>query len=349
MTDVSKLTADNILAIAVDKPELLFTGDTTIAKMQYRTLVSAWHPDQNPMVDDRVIAHINILYELATFRLKTDNWVLPGVLVLKSIDGKRFNLKYKSTRSFELGDIYVGDTIIAYSLFKDNADLFKNAIKMIKNLKYANDEMKTEIKRSMPEIQTELETDDRLVLLIKKTPDQLLLSDVIDHLKGSIDPKHAAWIVSRLYNLACYLKYSNIVHCGFVLDSCLMSPQEHTISLVGGWWYSVENGRKLLALPGVAIDHVPTDVLDDEMGDFSLDLEMIKAIGRQILGDINGSKLIMDKNIPGPLVNWLRNVATEDAFKEYEIWQSKVLIDSFGKRKFVELHLAADDLYGAKK
>jgi hypothetical protein len=348
MKDILILTADDILAIPVDQPELLFTADEDTAKLEYRRLASKWHPDQNPMVDENVMARISVLHALAQFRLSTDSWVIPGVVTFKTTDGKTFNLKYRATRSFELGYIYVGENLVAYSLFKDNSDLYNNARKLIKNFKFHDDKMKSEIKKLLPEIHSELVTDDRMVMLIKKTPDQLLLSDVLDHFNGEIDPKHVAWMTSRLYNIACYLQYSKLVHAGITVDSLLISPAEHTVSLIGGWWYATDVGRKLEALPGVAVEFTPSDVIDSEIADPKIDLELLHATARQLLGDINGSKLLMNKSIPPSLVTWLRSLSSGNAMQEYKIWYEKAVIEAFGPRRFIEMKLTADDLYGSK-
>ena len=339
------LTSEELLCIPGDSPELLFTADADIAKTEYRRLVSKWHPDQNPMVDENVMSHINVLYNLAVLRIATDTWNIPGQITFKTVNGKSFRFKYRATSTFELGDIYVGENLIAYSLYKDNEDLYNNAKNIINGFKFADDKMKTEMKKLLPEIHSELVTDDRLVMLIKKTPDQLLLSDVLDYYKGEIEPKHVAWMISRLYNIACYLKYSNIVHSGITIESCLVSPEFHSVSLVGGWWYATKTGNKLHALSGIAVEFTPEDVLDTGCADHKIDLEMLHATSRQLLGDINGSKLLMNKNIPSVLINWLRSLSKGDAYQEYSQWQNKIVIDSFGARRFLELKLTASDLY----
>ena len=347
MKDISTLTDDDILAIPVDKPELLFTADKDTALAEFRVLLSKWHPDKNPMVDEAVMAHVNVLYDLAVLRLATDSWVTPGVVTFKTLDGKKFQLKFRASRQFELGDIYVGDNLVAYSLYKDNEDLYKNARNIIRNFKFADDKMRNEVLPLLPEIHSELVTDDRLVMLIKKTPDQLLMSDVLGHF-GVVDPKHVAWMISRLYSICCYLRYANLVHAGITPDACLISPDQHTVSLLGGWWYAGEKGKKLQALPGVAVEFAPDEVLDAEVSDPKIDLELLHATARQMLGDINGSKLLMNKNIPTILVTWLRALSKGDAFEEYKIWHTKTVIDAFGPRRFVEMKLTADDLYGSK-
>ena len=345
MKDVSILTVNDILVIPVDQPEILFTGDEDEAKKEFRKLSSLWHPDRNPTADVRVLAHINILYDKAVEKLSLGVWTIPGQVMFNTIDGKCFKFKYRSHREIDVGDMYVGDNFVIYSLFKDNEDLYKNGQKRIKSFKFANDKMKDEIKRFLPEIHSELVTADRFVMVIKKTPDLLLLRDVITHFGGKLDPKHVAWVVSRIYNLTCYLKYAGIVHSGISLDSYFISPEFHSGALLGDWWYATEAGKKLTALPGVTASFCPNDVLKAKLADSKIDLEMTRAVGRELLGDIIGSKLLMDKDIPKALIMWLRSPSKGNAFDEYEKWQSKVLIDSFGKRKFVELKLVANDIY----
>lgn len=233
------ITSDEILKIPSDKPELMFSSDSIESKQLYRQLVSKWHPDQNPMVDEGVMSHINVLYSLAEFRYKTNTWVNHNEVIFKCLDDKIFKFKYKSTKQFELGDIYIGDNFIVYSLYKDNEDLYRNAKEIINGFCFADDKMKSVMLPLLPrKIHTELITEDRLIMLIEKNPNQFLLSDVLEHYDNKIDPKHVAWMVTRFYNLACYLKWARLVHCGLTVDSCLISPKDHTITLVGGWWYT---------------------------------------------------------------------------------------------------------------
>jgi len=348
MRDILTLTAADILAIPRDQPEKLFTGEAAQAKTEYRKLVSQWHADHNPDPDAHdVMAHVNVLYELAAFRLAADEWITPNVVVFKSTDG-RFELKYKSHRNFELGDVYVGDRLVAYSIFKDNEDLFKNAKRTIENLRYADDKMKTDVGKLMPTIFKTLETPDRLVMLVRKNPDQLLLSDVLDHYKGKIPSKHVAWMISRLYNATCYFGYLGIMHAGFTPDACFISPEHHSVSILGGWWYATPLKQRLTALPGLAAEFSPDDVLDAQVADEKIDLTLVKTVGRMLLGDADGSRLLMSKDVPVQLSTYLRGWSGRDAVVEFKYWREDVLVNAFGPRRFVELKLTADDLYGEK-
>jgi hypothetical protein len=341
------LSAAQILAITT--PELMFTGDVDLAKREYQKLASAWHPDKNSMADPKVLAHINVLYDQAVAKLDRGEWEIPGHLFINTVAGKTFRIKYRSKHEIDVGDMYISDNYVFFSVLKENDDLYAIAKKRINGFKYANDKMKEEVSKLLPKIHEEHETADRRIMVLKKTPDVFLLRDVLNYFNGKIEPKHVAWMVSRLYNLSCYLKYSGIVHSGISIDSVFISPEFHSALLLGDWWYSTNEGSKLVALPSISSAMIPVDIIKGKKSTYKIDLELVKSVGRHLLGDIVGSKLLMDKDIPKPLLNWLRSPSKNDAFEEYDIWQSKVLIDSFGKRRFVELNVTADEIYGAIK
>ena len=340
---MTTLTEAQILAISV--PELMFTGEIATAKAEYRKLASKWHTDTNPGVNPKVISHINMLYDLAVKKLTSGDWVIPGLFQFETVQGKKFQLKYRRKHDIDLGEMYVGDNFVVFSVFKTDSDLVETAKKIINEFQYPNDKMRDEMSRFLPSVHDCHETSDRHVLLVKKTSDVFLLRDVIDHFGGKLDPKHAAWVISRLYNLACYLKFSGLVHCGISPMSVFISPKYHSGLLLGDWWYTTKVKQQMVALPSTTIILLTDSELKAKEAKFSFDLEAIRAIGREMLGDRHGSKLLMDKSLPKALVAWARSPATGDAFKEYDYWQSTVLIESFGKRKFVELDLSSSDIY----
>lgn len=341
------LTAVEILAIT--DPEVLFPKQADKVRTEWRQLAAIWHPDRtSPQSDPAVMAHINTLYNQACVIIDSGKWGKRNVVeFISSTDDRHFELTFRAKRNFDLGEIYIGNKFIAYAITKDNADLVKSAVQMFEGLPYKTPEMKTEFSRFMPNLWHKLTTLDREVLIFHKTPDQFLLSDVLEYYKNAIDPKHVAWIVSRLYNIACYLEFAGIVHGGIVADSCLISPEYHTIALPGGWWFSTNKGSQLVALPATTLKYTPKSVIDTKQSNHVIDRESIRTIGRLLLGDENGSKLRVNKEIPKPLLTYFQTSTSEDtkAQKEYQMWQKTVLPNSFGERKFTLMQLTASDLY----
>ena len=115
--------------------------------------------------------------------------------------------------------------------------------------------------------------------------------------------------------------------------------------VLGGWWFSAKQEEKLKALPDVALSVIPPDVLDKKYADRRVDLELIKLVGRTLLGDADGEALRFDSCLPRALVDWLLLPAASNAFSEYAAFKYEVLEESFGSPRFVEMKLDSSDLY----
>ena len=76
---------------------------------------------------------------------------------------------------------------------------------------------------------------------------------------------------------------------------------------------------------------------------FRSDLELIRATGRELLGDISGIRL-RDPSIPRPMAEWLRYPSAGSALADYRFWR-EVLIASFGGRRFVRLDVTPEKMY----
>lgn len=345
--NVETLSKSQLIGIKI--PEKLYTNDAVIAKKEYRKLSMRWHPDRGG--DDEVFQHIKSLYEVAEDKISKGLWVTPGQLDFSTLDGKRYQILYKKHHKFELGEMYISNTIVVYMIDKINSDLVDNHRSMLKKFKYANDGMKSEFKKYLPEVMMDSETKDHYVVVYKKTSDLLLLRDVIEHY-GELPSEHTAWILSSLYNLSCYLKYCGISHNAISMDTYFISPKYHSGALLGGWWYSSEYSKRIIAVPQRTLSHCSDYLNDKKSNDSLIDLQLIKVTGLETLGDPYGSKILMKaksnpKKFPSSFVSWLRTPPKKpvDAFNEYGTYKSKVLLDSWGPPKFHEMKLTSKDLY----
>jgi hypothetical protein len=167
--------------------------------------------------------------------------------------------------------------------------------------------------------------------------------DVLNFHDNKLEPAHVAWVQSTLHNLTCYLSYTGIVHHDISPDTYFISPKEHEGHLLGGWWYALTVGSPLRQLPSRTFQFLPWEVKTRKLALVQTDLELIRAFGREALGDINGTKL-KGKVVPKAMLNWMNNVAGDDAVEEYKRWRD-VLTDSFGKRKFVKMDLGPEQIY----
>lgn len=318
--------------------EDIFVNNEIKTKSLYKEFAKKYHPDvyrEKDLTD--LFSKLNTMYEDALSKIEKGIWVEKDVLVLDRVDGKKFKFKYLRDYSFELGKFYIGRNHIIYVLNKDKKKYYDNALRILDGLHYANSQMEKEFKRYFPEIEAKYELKDGcFCLVIKKTPDMFLLDDLNKFYKSNgkcLDSKHCAWIISRLNNLTCFLKYNNLVHNGLSLTNILVSPKEHNLYVFGGWWYCVPVDEKMIGTQKSIFDLMPVKEKAEKIATFKTDIESIRAIGRAI-----------NKEVPKPMLEWLEKGSSDDAFKEFDGW-TKALLDSFGERKFIPLNISEKDIY----
>lgn len=337
------MTAAEILAIPLERPESLFVADDRVSAV-YRHMASLWHPDvsRDPMAGE-VLVHLNVLHDAAERKLAQGVWDTGSVLTITDTLGKRFRIRYYSRRDHELGYMVYGRKVVAWFVRTEFADLFESARRLLTGLPYRSGSVQDEIARYMPKIIRSLETrDGHMVMVMEKTPDVFSLRDVLQWYSGKMPPAHVAWVGSALHNIACYLQTHDIVHCGITLDSLFISPEHHSIMLYGGWWYSVSGGRKMSALLPEVRSMMSPGTLRSRMPPASLDLDLVRACCRELLGDRSGMGLIGTN--PAPLIDFLRLASSGSAITDYQEWRCVVLPAAFGVRRFVSMPIAEGDI-----
>ena len=101
----------------------------------------------------------------------------------------------------------------------------------------------------------------------------------------------------------------------------------------------------MLSVPGSTYELLPPVVKATKCGNIATDLELIRSLGRELLGDRAGTKLIgLNEANLEPVINWLRGVASSSnkVANDYTQWE-EVLQGVFGPRKFVPL--VVENLY----
>jgi hypothetical protein len=205
--------------------------------------------------------------------------------------------------------------------------------------------MRCEFEKYFPKILIKFDTiDEKIGMLIEKAEDVYSLKDILNYYDGKVPSKHVVWIMSSMYNIACYLYYNNLSHNGITIDNYYISPAYHSGSLLGGWWYAVSLDEKMLGVTNDIFNIMSPDMKTSKKGTYLLDLESIRLIGRTLLGDKNGISLIKDSDIPKTLFDWVRGVPMNDPMEEYKLWDN-VIKESYGERKFIEMNIIKDKLY----
>jgi len=341
--NILDLSGEEILKI--NKPEKLFRKDNL--KEIKRKLSSKWHPDKHNGSEEsnKVLSHINLLFDKAEEKLSNNTW--EGSLSIEfELNTKKYNFNSLTSRQFELGRVYIAKKHLLYIIDSTNIDLAKNAIDQISSIKYISDKMKIEFEHQLPKIVVHGDTNLGYVVVFEKPDHAIFLNDLLIHLNNKIDPKHVAWIGSRLFNLITFLEFSGICHNNISSDTILVSPSKHACYLIGGWWYAVKKGSKLKAIPGHLINVFPKEVLLDKIAKTNYDKRLVKSLLIECLGDNSkiGSKLLNDSTVPKPMLIWLRQHNELSSYEEFDSWY-ELLEKCFGPRKFFEMKVNINEIY----
>lgn len=342
------MTSEQILSIS--KCGDLFPNNIDSVKTKYKELVKEWHPDvnKNPKAVD-VFQKITELYNKALELLERGTWEKTNYVLISKDNGKKIALNYDTVFDFELGTCYVTKTKIVYILGKNKKKYFDNAVNRINSLKYADKKMEEKLKRCMPKIYQTFQTNgDEYVIVIEKTEDVYPLKSVFEYFGNKIADRHVAWIISRVCNITCFLKYNGIVHNGINMNNCFISPEHHSILLLGGWWYTTKEKDKMIGTTKDIFSIMPVTAKGNKLSSYLTDLESVKLLGRQLLGEANCRKLALDTSLPKPFVNFLVSGSGDNAYKEYAKWD-KALTDSYGKRKFIKMEVKREKVYNNTK
>jgi hypothetical protein len=345
MPALDTLTASQILAIAPDEPERLFSGDAESLRKEFAALAKCWHPDRNGAGEARdVMQRVASLYDAARQKLAAGAWSAPGVLRIDTAAGASFDLKIRRRHAFELGEMAIAEDRAVFLVEKEHAALFRNGLRRIGDLRYPDAKVRGEIAKFMPHVQGFCETAQRDVAIIAKPADAVLLGDLVAHLGGRLPPEHAAWAVSSLINLACFFEVTGLTHNAISPETVFISAKHHAAFLLGGWWYAAPAGSRIEVLPDASYDVLPRSMAVSKRAHIRLDLESIRAVGRTILGDATGIGMPGRADVPAPMANFLRLPAPDSAIADYRAWR-QVLKDSFGPPRFQKLPVPFSDVY----
>jgi hypothetical protein len=345
----SHISPKALLAIPSDRPERLFSGDDAADRVLYRRLAREVHPDLHPE-HAKLFKHLSELRRARDARISAGTWNGGGVHEIQLRGGKRLRVRFRRRVPFELGTLLIGRNSLTYLVREEHGSLFEAGVARMEGFRYADVAMRKEMSRVLPTIQMEDEAEDGHVLVLAKTPDVVRLRDVLDHHGGCMDPRHVAWILSTLHNMGAYLHWAGLTHNALDLDTYFISPQNHSGLLLGGWWYAREVGEPVSQLPATSAalwkSALPAAATRVRRATPLLDRELVRNLGRCLLGDPGGSRLLRDSAVPRALAEWLTTPGDPDGIRDYHDW-AQVRARALGPRKFVSMDVTPDAVYGA--
>lgn len=307
----------------------LFSSDEHEAKKQFREYCKLYHPDVNN--SDEASKAFSIISELYSGAGKTVvHGTVEEIFVFKNKKtGKGFEISNPIIFNNGIAIVYHTLTKVVMVYDKTYKKFYEQYIENVNNLKYVNSDMEKEFKRYFPKIITHFETEDgTYCILLDKTSEVLSLGKIVRAYEAKNEKfpeRQAAWILNRLYNIACYLNFYNKVSNGFSLDNLWVSPEMHTILMFSGWEYTTGLDESMIGCPKDVYRILPIKVKDSKRSQTVTDLESIKSIGRLLF---KGHKDLEYIN------NFLNSGTSDDIFKEWDLYREAIK-KQFGKRTFI--------------
>ena len=309
----------------------LFSDNEAKAKKEYREYCKLYHPDAN---DSKEAAEV---FEIITeiYNNKHRNTISSATVQEEFTfkdrkTGKGFTISNPVIIKTGISIIYHTATKIVITYHKSYEKFFNNYIKQVEDLKYKDDNMRKEFKRYFPRVLKHFETkDDMLCILLDKTNEVLSLSKIVksyEKIGEKFPERQAAWILNRLFNITCYMYFSNKVSNGLSLDNLWVSPEMHSVLLLGGWEYTTKDKESMLGCPKDIYNLLPIKIKDSKKSDILTDLESIKHIGRILFK--GHDKL---EHINKYLKSGVKHDNPFDEWNEYKT----AIKEQFGKREFV--------------
>lgn len=340
-------TADRILGTDVGQAGSLFPGDVAQVRKAFRAMAKEWHPDLN--ADPRASAVFSHLKKLSDAAIRAAAGATARVATgaketFVRADGSKLAVRYARRHPTGFGEAFIGAHSLTYRFDAEWRDVAEAEEARCLGFPYADKAMEAAVSRYLASLERRIDLAGGGVLLVFRRPaDTVLMTDMIGHL-GRVPAVHVAWIVSSMMNLACYLQWAGLVHGAIAPENVLVRPERHSLVLVGGWGFSVKSGERPVALPRRTLEMAPCMGVKGQVADHALDLDLVRATGRELLGHSAGGGIRMDREVPGPMADWLLAASDGDAVSEYGEW-TRVLEASFGPRKFVPMGMVPTDVY----
>jgi hypothetical protein len=297
--------------------------DYSNLEKSYKGLVKKHHPDLGGNEDEFLFLQKS--YELAKEELRL-GYAVSSEAIQFCLPDYKMLFPFNSFTDFSYGRVYACDTYLLYEFSGDlmAADL-KNTFTVFT---YADDKIRDKFNWQVPSRGPKIvdiydgKTLVKQFTVINKHPAAYLLSDVM---KLEIPIQTSVWILNRLYALGCYMSMIGVYCLDIAPYNIVVNLNDHSLSLLGGWWYNAKEGGKISRLPASTYVLLSNRMKESKIASIEIVTDQIKNLLREIL---------KDRNVPTIYQNWLSLPAQDNIVNEYYEWEHEVMIKIFPKREF---------------
>ena len=330
MTQASVLLAKN-----ASDSRALFGDDEQEAKRRWRRLAQAWHPDH---CDDPQAGHVfDHLRKLYTAYAERRKGASARTRTLEGGPGAPdHRVRYLREVACPSGPMYVGRRVAVQVFEGAHADLCARAASQIGGLPHHDDAMREAMRCHLPGAARAVEIRDGAALVLDKEAGAVPALDLAATL-GGLAPEHAAWVMSSLAHIGCYLESAQIAHQAIEPAHLLIDPVGHSVTLAGGWEFATKAGARWHALPQGTLRIASEIEKQAGRGSTHLDRRLARECVRTLLG-------ARWSDAPQPMRDHIDLPPESDAVNDYARWE-RAREAGFGRRRYVDIGVGAEDIY----
>ena len=350
---MKRITEEAILNAS--RPSDIFSMNADTIEQEKEEYLERFKPKAYSSIKNFILQqHIIMLYRQALNQLGNDSDENSDTLLsITDLSGKTSQYYCHYTYDIKIGKMYVTEKNIIYVINSEHKKYYDNYIEKTKKFPKLDKDVWKNIEYSLPKVSKHFQTSEgNWVIFIDKPCRIYPLREILKYFDGKLEPEYVSSILTRLYNFVCYMDLIGMQHNGITLDNLFFAPGRtiekgesftvddmRILGIYGGWFFSTWADEKISGVPKEVFEILPQECKQSGFSSFKVDELSIKRVARELLGDSSGNDLI---NIPESLLNWITTPYCEkNAYEEFRKWE-KVIIESFGKRRFVEMDVSID-------
>ena len=116
--------------------------------------------------------------------------------------------------------------------------------------------------------------------------------------------EHVRWILNRLLEFCAYMEKHKLVHGGISIESCLIEPSTHGISVIS-FYHTTPIGGRLRTVSSKYKRFYPPTTFTSKIATTAIDISLAKGMACTLLGDSSGRGVKLKGKVSKPLMNFL--------------------------------------------
>lgn len=337
--------------MAANRPEDIFTMNLDIIETEKEEYIERFKPKEYRTIQNFIVTKkVLLLYSQAVAKLENnEEWKEEEYkkICIKSISGKEYNVNYIEHPDFKLGEMYVTKQYIIYIVQGKYKKYYENYIQKTKHYSKPDKKIFNVVQYMLPNVEMHFETSDGdFAIFVKKPCEMYSLKEVLEYFDGGLKPEYVSSILTKLYFFSCYMGLVEMTHNAITLDNLFFSPGRRIekgadcsiedlriVGVFGGWFFTTYLDEQIKGVPSEVYEFMPEKCRKRGYSSFEVDELAIKKLAKELLG----AKI---EDAPKPFLDWVNSkTIAKDSYEEYCNWE-KVIISSFGKRRFVDIDIS---------